>query len=55
SRPTPAPKPRRGYQLPPLDLLSLGGGAGQSKRALDDTARELEDTLVQHGVDAKLT
>jgi S-DNA-T family DNA segregation ATPase FtsK/SpoIIIE len=53
--PKPAPKPRPGYQLPPLDLLSLGGGAGQSKRALDDTARELEDTLIQHGVDAKLT
>jgi len=49
--PTPAP----GYQLPPPELLAFGGGAGQSKRALDETARELEDTLVQHGVDARLT
>ena len=51
--PTPSPAP--GYQLPPPELLGLGGGAGQSKRALDETARELEDTLVQHGVDARLT
>jgi S-DNA-T family DNA segregation ATPase FtsK/SpoIIIE len=48
-------KPAPGYQLPPLEMLGLGGGAGQSKRALDDTARELEETLIQHGVDAKLT
>jgi S-DNA-T family DNA segregation ATPase FtsK/SpoIIIE len=55
----PAPGPRRApggaYELPPLDLLSLGGGAGQSKRALDETAAELEETLIQHGVDAQLT
>jgi len=54
----PAAAPRNvpsGYSLPPLDLLSLGGGAGQSKKALDDTARELEETLIQHGVDARLT
>jgi DNA segregation ATPase FtsK/SpoIIIE, S-DNA-T family len=51
-----APQPRaQGYQLPSLDMLGLGGGAGQSKRALDETARELEDTLIQHGVDARLT
>jgi S-DNA-T family DNA segregation ATPase FtsK/SpoIIIE len=63
--PTPKPAPKRqpvprpveapGYQLPPLELLALGGGANQNKRALDDTARELEETLVQHGVDARLT
>ena len=47
--------PMPGYELPPPELLTLGGGAGQSKRALDETARELEDTLVQHGVDARLT
>jgi len=52
---TPTPSPAPGYQLPPPELLGLGGGAGQSKRALDETARELEDTLVQHGVDARLT
>jgi DNA segregation ATPase FtsK/SpoIIIE, S-DNA-T family len=55
----PAPTPRRApggtYELPPLDLLSLGGGAGQSKKALDETAAELEEALLQHGVDAQLT
>lgn len=51
----PARKVVPGYELPPLELLGLGGGAGQSKRALDETARELEDTLIQHGVDARLT
>ena len=57
TRPTaPAPRPAvRGYSLPPLDLLAFGGGAGQSKKALDETARELEDALIQHGVDARLT
>jgi S-DNA-T family DNA segregation ATPase FtsK/SpoIIIE len=56
-RPTPAPHraPGGAYQLPPLDLLSLGGGAGQSMKALDETAAELEETLIQHGVDAQLT
>jgi S-DNA-T family DNA segregation ATPase FtsK/SpoIIIE len=58
-RAAPAPKtttaPAQGYALPPLELLELGGGAGHSKKALDETARELEDTLIQHGVDARLT
>jgi DNA segregation ATPase FtsK/SpoIIIE, S-DNA-T family len=44
-----------GYQLPPLDLLAMGGGEEQSRRSLEETARVLEDTLVQHGVDARLT
>jgi S-DNA-T family DNA segregation ATPase FtsK/SpoIIIE len=47
--------PTQGYSLPPLELLELGGGAGQSKKALDETARELEQTFIQHGVDARLT
>ena len=55
SSPAPRPMTAPGYELPPLELLSLGGGANQSKRALDETARELEDTLIQHGVDAQLT
>ncbi|WKZ82711.1 MAG: DNA translocase FtsK 4TM domain-containing protein [Acidimicrobiia bacterium] len=61
ARPAPRPAPpsprpeKRGYSLPPLELLSLGGGAGHSKKALDETAQELEDTLIQHGVDARLT
>jgi S-DNA-T family DNA segregation ATPase FtsK/SpoIIIE len=44
-----------GYQLPPLDLLHSGGGEEQSRRALEDTANQLEETLRQHGVDAQLT
>ena len=47
--------PAKGYSLPPLELLELGGGAGHSKKALDETARELEETFIQHGVDARLT
>ncbi len=57
ARPPPGREPAGGdgYQLPPLDLLALGGGEEQSRRSLEETARVLEDTLVQHGVDARLT
>jgi DNA segregation ATPase FtsK/SpoIIIE, S-DNA-T family len=67
----PAPKPKKqkaakppamkpavttsGYKLPPLDLLGLGGGGDHNKRLLEETARQLEETLHQHGVDAALT
>lgn len=44
-----------GYQLPPLDLLDFGSADEHNKRALEDTAEELEETLRQHGVDAQLT
>jgi S-DNA-T family DNA segregation ATPase FtsK/SpoIIIE len=55
-RPPPLPKPGRGgYQLPPLELLAMGGGEEQSRKALEDTATQLEETLHQHGVDARLT
>ncbi len=54
--PVPAPRPQGGdYKLPPLDLLGSGGGEGQSRRVLEDTARQLEETLRQHSVDARLT
>ncbi len=43
------------YQLPPLTLLDGGTGGEVNKRSLEDTARQLEDTLLQHGVDAQLT
>ena len=43
------------YQLPPIELLTLGTGGGQNKRSLESTGRELEATLRQHGVDARLT
>ncbi|MEX2278598.1 MAG: DNA translocase FtsK 4TM domain-containing protein [Acidimicrobiia bacterium] len=44
-----------GYQLPPLELLEFGGGEETNRRALEETARALEETLHQHGVDAALT
>ncbi|HSG79842.1 MAG TPA: DNA translocase FtsK 4TM domain-containing protein [Acidimicrobiia bacterium] len=60
TKPKPRPKavdatPDGGYLKPPLELLALGGGVDHSKRILDQTARELEETLLQHGVDARLT
>ena len=55
-KPISAPaSPRSGYQLPPLDLLKSGGGGEQSRKELEATASELEETLRQHGVDAQLT
>ena len=51
----PSPQPHGGYQLPPLDLLRSGGGGEQSRKELEDTADQLEETLRQHGVDAQLT
>jgi S-DNA-T family DNA segregation ATPase FtsK/SpoIIIE len=60
SRLAPAPgakrsAPPKGYSLPPLEMLAMGGGVAHSKKLLDDTARELEEALNQHGVDARLT
>ena len=46
---------RTDYQLPPLELLEGGTGGEINRRSLEDTARQLEDTLLQHGVDATLT
>ena len=43
------------YELPPLSLLDVGTGGEVNKRSLEETARQLEDTLLQHGVDATLT
>ena len=45
----------QGYQLPPLALLDGGTGGEINRRSLETTARQLEDTLIQHGVDATLT
>jgi S-DNA-T family DNA segregation ATPase FtsK/SpoIIIE len=58
TRPNPAvasAPPAGGYKLPPLSLLDEGTGGEVNRRALEDTARQLEETLVQHGVDATLT
>lgn len=49
------PSGRPGYALPPLSLLEPGGGEEQNHKALAETARTLEETLHQHGVDASLT
>jgi S-DNA-T family DNA segregation ATPase FtsK/SpoIIIE len=38
-----------------LSLLEGGTGGEVNKRSLEETARQLEETLVQHGVDATLT
>jgi S-DNA-T family DNA segregation ATPase FtsK/SpoIIIE len=43
------------YRLPPLSLLDGGTGGEVNKRSLEATAHQLEDTLIQHGVDATLT
>jgi S-DNA-T family DNA segregation ATPase FtsK/SpoIIIE len=43
------------YHLPPLSLLDDGTGGEVNRRALEETAHQLEDTLLQHGVDATLT
>jgi S-DNA-T family DNA segregation ATPase FtsK/SpoIIIE len=55
ARPVRRPATAVGYQKPPLDLLARGAKVAQDKRTLEETARDLEDTLVQHGVDARLT
>jgi DNA segregation ATPase FtsK/SpoIIIE, S-DNA-T family len=44
-----------GYTLPPLRLLSTGEDEGHNRRSLEQTAADLEETLRQHGVDARLT
>ena len=44
-----------GYQLPPLELLSVGGAGGHNRRALEAMGAELERALHEHGVDVRLT
>ncbi len=53
--PVPAATTDRTYERPSLDLLEQGGGETDNRRMLEETARQLEDTLLQHGVDARLT
>ena len=47
--------PKEGYTLPPLDILALSQKSGHDGRGLRETGGALEETLRQHGVDAKLT
>lgn len=54
-RPQPQPTDGSGYTLPPLELLEVGKANGQSRRALEQAGYELQQTLTQHGVNARLT
>ncbi len=53
--PVPQPAPGDGYRLPPLEMLEIGEANGQNRRALEQAGYELQQTLTQHGVDARLT
>ncbi len=61
TRPKPSPMPASGgrsidgYTLPPLSLLDRSEGTAHNRKALEQMAVELEETLHQHGVDARLT
>ena len=48
------PADAKGYSLPPLDILALSGAQGHDGRGLKETGEALEDSLRQHGVDARL-
>ena len=45
----------KGYQLPPLDILSIASNEGHDGRGLKETGEALEVALREHGVDATLT
>ena len=49
-----APTKADGYHLPPLGILKLSGTHGHDGRGLKETGEALEESLLQHGVDAKL-
>jgi S-DNA-T family DNA segregation ATPase FtsK/SpoIIIE len=55
ARPMPVPAAGSKFNLPPVDLLHSGEGAGHNRRSLEEAAIELERSLHQHGVDARLT
>jgi S-DNA-T family DNA segregation ATPase FtsK/SpoIIIE len=55
ARPARRPAAGAGYQKPPLEILARGMKVSQDKRTLEETARDLESALLQHGVDARLT
>ena len=52
---TPAGRSIDGYTLPPLALLNRSESGGHNRKVLEQMAAELEETLHQHGVDARLT
>ncbi len=51
----PTPPDTDGYHLPPLDMLHLSKHSRHDGRGLKETGEALEDALMQHGVDARLT
>ncbi len=51
----PQPMAGGGYRLPPLELLEVVEPNGQNRRVLEQAGYELQQTLTQHGVDARLT
>ncbi len=53
--PVPVPPANGKFNLPPVELLRTSEGAGHNRRSLEEAAVELERTLHQHGVDARLT
>ncbi|MEN8114073.1 MAG: DNA translocase FtsK 4TM domain-containing protein [Actinomycetota bacterium] len=53
--PAPRPVDVDGYQLPPIDLLEGSAAEGPNRGGLEQTATELQESLRQHGVDARLT
>ncbi len=55
NRPVPQPVGEEGYRLPPLEMLAVGEANGQNRRLLEQAGYELQQTLTQHGVDARLT
>jgi S-DNA-T family DNA segregation ATPase FtsK/SpoIIIE len=54
-RPMPVPPANGKFNLPPVELLRPSEGAGHNRRSLEEAAVELERSLHQHGVDARLT
>lgn len=56
-KPSPAatPSDADGYRLPPLDLLDTPRAEHRSGRMVQETARQLEATLNDHEVNARLT
>ncbi len=53
--PAPLPASGDGYSLPPLDILESSSEAGPDRTSLEQTAGQLQEALMQHGVDARLT
>ncbi len=50
-----APLHTGGYTLPPLEMLHLSKQSAHDARGLKQTGEALEEALLQHGVDARMT